>query len=170
MNRSMMDVEHTSSSTLPFLSPCSSHLSSFLFVVYPLDIFSPRLFHSALLFPRLVTVRTKPNRGILFTKMWWNRASRPNLQEVSRPAEMSSPPNAGFPSAFDSGFEFPMGLYTASEPLQPANKNVWWLINTRQVLLNAGGGLKGANSFGRSPLFCSEQNGARPVRQLYCLN
>lgn len=64
----------------PFLSPCSSHLSSHLSVVPCLDIFSLSALCSALLSPQQGTVQIKPDKGLLSTNMWWSTTAALTLR------------------------------------------------------------------------------------------
>lgn len=86
MNRLVMDTEETGRfshflfASPPFLSLCSSHLSSHLSVVTCLDIFSLSALYSALLSPQQGTVQIKPDKGLLSTNMWWSRAAALTLR------------------------------------------------------------------------------------------
>lgn len=97
---------HTSSLHLLFLSPCSSHLSSYisshLSVVSPPDNILPSVSHSALLSRRLVAVQIKAWQRIIMCKNIVEYSGSSNIEKVRRPAEMSSPQSVRFPLAFVS--------------------------------------------------------------------
>lgn len=96
----------------------------------------------------------------------------PNTEEVRHPAEISASTNARFQSTFVSMAGFSVQwVHCFLRPFKPAKKNVWWLINTRHVPVNACCCLKGANSIGcfdRSTSFCwSQAIGLLPICLLY---
>lgn len=97
-------IFRTSSLHLPFLSVCSSHLSSHIFshlaVLSSPDIFRSYALYSAFLAPRRGAVQMKPNRGSLSTYNAVEYSGHTITEKVRHPAEMSSPPNAGFSLVF----------------------------------------------------------------------
>lgn len=124
-------------------------------------------------------VQTEPNKGLLSTKMWWASVDALTLKRWGTLLKRVPRQNAGFPLVFL--FQWWVSVsngstYCFTAPFHPAKNNVWWLINTRHVLVNAGCCLKSANSigcFGRSPLFWwwkAKRNVAPSKYKLYCLN
>lgn len=91
---------HSSSPRLPFLSLCSSRLSSHLLLIFCGLSFLHFLF--CILLCSLLDGPSEAKQRIIIHSNAVEYIVRPNTGKVRLPAETSRPPNDGFPSPFVS--------------------------------------------------------------------